>query len=142
MGKGTETLDAVSASLVAQGVGQITASATDWFIVQGFSQDGPGFADRQIIISEYGGVPPLNRWAITYPKVQVVVRGKTDDYQAVREKIQDVFNALHEQEGYLSPPAFVWMKAIQSGPIPMGMDEKKRVRLGWNFESMRNTPGT
>lgn len=138
MGKGTDTLDKVSASLVAQGVGQSTAFGTDWFIVQGYSQDGDGFADRQIIIAEYAGPPALNRWAIDYPNVQVSVRGKADDYQAVREKIQDVFDALHEQEVYLGAN-FVYMES-KNGPIPMGVDEKKRPRLAWNFASMRNRP--
>jgi hypothetical protein len=139
MGKGTATLDSVSASLVAQGVGQITAIGTDWFICQGFSQDGPSIADRQIVIAETPGEPPLNRWAIDYPSVQVVVRGGPDDYQAVKEKMQDVFYALHEQEGYLSP-SFVFMVSKQSAPISMGQDERRRPRLAWNFRSMRDRP--
>lgn len=139
MGKGTDTLDKVSAALVAQGVGQITAIGTDWFICQGFSQDGPGIADRQIVINETPGMPALNRWAIDYPSIQVMARGKVDDYAALREKMQDVFYVLHEQETLLGSE-FVFMESKQSAPILMGQDEKRRPRMAWNFKSMRNRP--
>lgn len=140
----TDTLDTIQSSLVNAGVGQKTNSATDWMIYKGMMQDSaPGattplaVADRAICLYETGGRPPLERWAIDYPGIQVVVRGQPDDYTAVRKKIQDIFNQLHANEGDLSAD-FVYLYATQSGPLMMGIDEKRRPRLGWNFRIMRN----
>ena len=133
---GTQTLDGVQAALIAAHVGQKTSSADDWMIYKGDLPDQP---DRAICIYETPGRPPLEAWAIDYPSVQLVVRGTVDDYTAVRNKIQDAFNALHAQETAIGA-AFVYFYAINSGPLPMGKDEKRRISLAWNFRSMRNRP--
>jgi hypothetical protein len=137
---GTDTLDSVQSSLVAQSVGQKTNSAVDWMIYKGNLPDGP---DRAICLYEYPGGPPLEAWAIDYPNVQVVGRGKADDYTALRTKMQDVFNALHANEGPLdnaSDTGFVFFYAVGSAPISLGMDEKRRIRVALNFRAMRNRP--
>ncbi len=138
---GTETLDGVSVALVTANVGQTHSSSTDWMIYVGYMQERP---DRAICLYETPGRPPLQRWAIDYPGVQVAVRGKVDDYTAVRNKVQDVFNALHEQEQNIvaasGGTAFVYFYATNSGPLSMGFDVNRRPKLAWNFRSMRNRP--
>lgn len=136
---GVETLNSVLAALVTAGVAQSTTSGADWMIYVGMMQDISG-GDRAICLYETPGRPPLEAWAIDYPNFQVVVRGKPDDYTAVRNKIQDAYYALHAQEAAIDGANVVYCYAMQSGPLPLGVDEKRRIRLAWNFRMMRNRP--
>jgi hypothetical protein len=145
---GTDTLDAVQNSLIGSSpaIGQKTDSSQDWMVYKGQMQDsaptdGPNktVADRAICLYETPGRPPLEAWAIDYPSVQVKVRGKRDDYTAVRNKIQQIFEQLHANETPLGGQ-FVYFYAIQSGPLSGGIDEKRRPYLLWNFRCMRNRP--
>lgn len=142
---GTNTLDAFAASLIAAGIGQGDDSSRDWFISVGIMPDsGPtttavkAIADRQICLYETPGMPPDPSWAVVYPGIQLVVRGKENDYQAVRNIIERAWQQLHANEVQLSDQ-FVYCYATHSGPLQMGIDEKKRIRLAWNFRMMRNT---
>lgn len=140
----TLTLPAISAALVAAGVGQATAAATDWFIVfQALQDSAPAatktIADRQICLYETPGLPPEERLSLDYPGVQVRVRGKPDDYTAVRAKLQDAFNALHSQEVAIGTE-FVLFECQNSGPIQLGPDDKRRPHLAQNYRSTRQRP--
>lgn len=146
MSAGTDTLDSVQTALTNAGVGQKISSASDWMIFKGNMNDSdpassPTVADRAICLYETPGLPPLEAWALVYPGVQVVVRGKPDDYTAVREKIQDIFEVLHAGEVAIGS-AFVYFYSRQSGPLSMGRDERRRPTLSWNFRSLRDTPVT
>lgn len=145
MGIGTDTLDGVTAALISAGLGQITSPGTDWFISQGYLPDGLPLTDRAIAIYDTPGRPPERGYLnpLDYPSVQVVVRGGEADYQLVRDRIQDIYMALNEQEpaikaGATSP--FIYFYSQQSAPLSMGRDEKKRPKLSWNFRSMRYRP--
>ena len=141
---GTNTLDAVTNALVAAGVGQISDDTADWFISQGYMPDGPKNVDRILAIYLTPGEPPLQRWAIDYPGVQVVGRGSEPDYALVIEKLFDCFQALHEQEAAIDAGVtgsqFVYFYGKQSAPLSMGRDEMKRPKQFWNFRTMRNRP--
>lgn len=132
---GTDNLVAVSAALVAADAGQNTSSSADWFIYRGYMADQQ---DRAICLYETPGRPPLEAWAIDYPGFQVKVRGQREvDYQAVRDQIQAVFQALHANETLLGN-AWVYFYATASAPLSLGLDEKKRISMVWNFRAMRN----
>lgn len=140
------TLDDISAALVAAGVGQITDSSADWMIYTGALQDSDVtvtgtkmIADRAIALYESPGLPAEEKWAIDFPSFQVRARGKQDDYQAVRAKMTDIFNALHAQETALGT-AYVYCYCQQSAPMPMGQDEKRRQHFVLNFRVMRDRP--
>ena len=136
---GMQTLDAVRNYLIAQGVGQ-GDSKVDWPIFVGVMQDGaPGVADRAICLYETPGMPADPAWKITYPSMQVMLRGKPDEYTGLRNKAQEVFNALHGADEVLGT-AFVYFYCKQSAPIQMGQDERRRMSMAWNFRSERNTP--
>jgi hypothetical protein len=138
-GTGNDTLSSVQTALVNAGVGQKTDSAADWMIYRGFMEDGPSTADRALALYITPGSPPEELWAIDYPGVQIVARGKADDYAAVAQKLQDVFEALHSQEQAISGN-FVYFYARQSAPLSMGRDERRRPSLSLNFRAMRNRP--
>jgi len=148
---GTNTLDSVQNALVTAGVGQISDPTADWFIIQGFmpdanpsKTDGGGLTqDRIIAIYESPGEAPLERWAIDYPRFQVKVRGGEDKYQETRNKIADVFLALHANEEIMvaAPEGvtpFVFCYATHSAPVGMGRDDRNRFLMLYNFRTMRD----
>jgi hypothetical protein len=126
-------VDDIGAALVAANIGHTTATAADWRIYFGYLQDPP---DRAICIYETGGEMPETNWLIDRPSFQIRVRGNPDDYQAVRTKIQDVFNLLHAGEVAVGTD-YVFIYAVQSGPIPLGQDEKRRPHLVQNYKVMK-----
>ena len=137
-------LDEVAAQLIAQGAGVAAGSGADWTVFIGYLQDQP---DRAICLYESPGEVPETNWLIDRPHFQVRVRGKADDYQAVRAQEQKCFLALQSQEAALtaaaqalSPPGPTWIycMAIQSGVIPLGQDEKRRPSVARNYRTMRD----
>lgn len=147
MGTGSDTLDCVAAALVAAGVGQQAVSAIAWMIYIGAMQDdepgGTAFNDAAICLYETPGLVPEEGLALDYPAVQVRVRTTPDGYTAGRQKMQDVYDALHANETPIKTGAstpFVYFYAQQSAPIGMGMDVRRRHSFVWNFRSMRNRP--
>lgn len=137
-GTGSATLDAIRAYLIAQGVGQADTKQ-DWAIFVGAFQDGAPVVDKAICLYETPGPEPDPAWALIYPSMQICGRGAPDDFSVLRQKMQDIFTALHGADGLLGSP-FVYYYAKHSAPIYMGRDEKRRMTMGWNFRSMRNTP--
>jgi len=145
MSAGTDTIDRVQTALINAGVGQKTSSANDWMIYKWQMQDSDPastktIADRAICLYDTPGLPAEAGFQMDYPSIQVVVRSKPDDARAAREKMQDVFTALHGSEPALGVPPFVFFYAQQSAPLQMGIDERRRIRMSWNFRSMRNRP--
>lgn len=147
MGTGSDTLDCVVAALIAAGVGQQNGSQTAWMIYVGAMQDGEigltAIKDEAICLYETPGQVPEEGLALTYPAVQVRVRTAPDGYSAGRQKMQDVYDALHANEDPIKSGAttpFVYFYAQQSAPIPMGMDVRRRHSFVWNFRTMRNRP--
>lgn len=131
-------LDDIATALVSAGVGQMTSNGTDWFIYKGYLQEGP---DRAICLYETPGPAPEELWAIDYPDFQVRVRGKLDDYQAVRAKMQSVFFALHDQNAAIGA-GYVYCFCKESGVIPLGQDEKRRPNIANNYRVMKNRPSS
>lgn len=138
----------IAAALVLTGTGQATSTGSDWFIYKGRFQDGdpsasPVIADRAICIYESPGLPPEEGLALDYPDFQVAVRSEPDGYEAASAKAHDIFIALHANEvainAGVSPPsaAFVYCYAKNSGPIPLGFDEKRRALLARNFRTLK-----
>lgn len=145
----TDTLDAVQASLIAAGIGQKISSKAAWMIYKGSLPDSdlndtqaPAIADEAICLYETPGRPPLEAWYIDYVAFQLRVRSAPDGYTAARQKIQDCYLRLHATESALNAASgagqWVYCYAMQSGPLPLGMDNKRRIGLVWNFRAMRN----
>jgi hypothetical protein len=106
----------------------------------------PNTPDQCVTIYETGGMPPDIKRTGSLEKqydrigLQVRVRGPLQqDYMTPRNKIQDVFKALHENE----PPRSLTQKrivacyAVNSGALPMGLDKKDRMEFVWNFKIIR-----
>jgi hypothetical protein len=136
-------LDDVSAALVAAGVGQIAqGTGTDWMIYQNSMLDSEPqnpktVSDNAICIYETPGRPPDTYLTINYPGFQVRVRGADGNYKAVRQKIEDAFTALHDTTNQVSNlgSGYVYCYAVGSAPMTLGLDEKRRSSLVWNFRA-------
>ncbi len=123
------TEDGIKTLLVAANVG-VFAATTGWSIQIGRIVDEP---DTQIVIFATGGKPSEPKLAIDYPSVQVLVRGSANGYEAARQKIIDVKNAL------LGLPSQTvngdrWDSVLAIGDIKsMGYDQKQRPSFVMNF---------
>lgn len=124
-----------------QGQGLIGGS-TGWSRAAGYM---PAEPDQVIAVFETPGAPPelvpegSSEQAYDEPGFQVRGRGGFHGYSALRSKMGAIYRALHGSS--LSPatgdPAYVLVRAVQSGPLPMGLDQNNRPEMAWNFVAMR-----
>jgi len=127
-------LDALKNHLVAKGI--------TWPIYTGYLPPTP---DQVIALFETPGDDAdivSDSSEISYDKsgFQVRVRGARLDYESVRDQIHLCFVALHANEPATTSgePVFVYVYAVGSGPLPMGLDGNERHELSWNFRTMRS----
>lgn len=125
-------LDDIATRLQTDGIGTIGASS-GWAIFKAALPDGP---DTAVALFETGGDAPEERYALDRPTFQVRVRGDAWGYSAARTKMQDIFAALHAQEANVGSD-YVYIYAVQSGPIQMGHDESDRPHLSLNFRVVK-----
>lgn len=125
-------LDDIAAALIAASIGA-TDGVSDWMIFKGFMEDTP---DRAIGLYETGGPAPEEGMQIDYPTFQVRVRGGANDYALARTTIQAIFAALQDADIALGA-VYVFCYAVQSGPLAMGRDEKRRPHLAQNWRTMK-----
>ncbi len=125
-------LDDLETMLVAQ---SITGGATGWALFLGHLPPTP---DKAVVIYETGGAASEVEFGLDYPTFQVMVRGEAGGYQAVRTKIQAIFEILHNSEENMPGSSYVNITGIQSAPLSLGRDETKRPQLSWNFRSIVN----
>lgn len=125
--------------LVSEG---IIEGATGWTRGAGYLPPDP---DQVIAVFETPGLVPevvktgSTEQAYDNPGFQIRGRGGEFGYDALRQKMGQVFRTLHES--VLAPtsgdPLYVIVTAVQSGPLPIGLDEESRPGLVWNFTAMR-----
>lgn len=120
----------------------LIGGSTGWARAAGFLPPTP---NKVIVVYESSGEPPEllsqgnNPLDYDRPAFQVRGRGDVHGYEALREKMGAIFRALHGSQ--LSPatgdPEYVGIWGIQSGPLPLGLDENSRPELTWNFRAIR-----
>lgn len=125
----------------------VIGGATGWTGAFGYMPPDP---DKVIVVFESVGDPPEKAQPgsdeIEYdlPGFQIRGRGAKFGYEALRTKMGEVYRALHGSS--LAPatgePAYIDVLAVQSGPLPMGMDNNSRPELTWNFRCMRERETT
>ena len=121
-------LDSIKSHIQAAGV---AGGETGWGLFTGFLPDTP---DKSVAIFELpGGEPETLSENETLSRVefQVRVRGAERDYQSARTKIQEIFDILHNQP----VSGFIYVFAIQSGPMPLGNDRQDRPNLTQNYKT-------
>jgi len=113
----------------------IVEGATGWQCLIGRITDNQ---DQQVALFETGGETP-DASTGTDTKVdevtfQVRVRASVLAYDDARSKIQDVFDTL--QDATIS--GYVYVFAIQAGPLNMGYDNNNRPELAQNYRALKN----
>lgn len=122
-------LDDLIAHLEAEGV---VGGSTGWTAYASYLPDTP---NRVIAVFETGGGEPDQTDGTPYdlPTFQVRGRAGPHEYALLRDKMQDVFEALNNA----TPAGFVYIFATTSGPLDLGRDTNERPHLSWNFRCMR-----
>jgi len=128
-------LDDVGAALTTAG---LVGGATGWKLYFGHLFDEPG-ADEAVCLYETPGEMPEQAWAIDRPGLQVRVRGAPNGYQDARAKLQAIFELLHDGDASVGG-GMVFLYCAQSGPTPLGNDEKFRPHMSQRYYSMRDRP--
>jgi hypothetical protein len=73
---------------------------------------------------------------VTYPTLQVRVRGPKDGYEEARTKLRDIFRYLHARVGVEIGSCNYRHILAQSDPLPLGEDEVGRPELTQNFTTV------
>jgi hypothetical protein len=110
----------------------VTGGATGWTCYLGGQQETP---DKTITIYETGGdqTPDQFDSGSTYPTFQVRGRGAAFGYEALRTKMQAVYDSLNNA----TIAGYTYVFAIDSAPIGIGVDGNNRPQLVWNFRAMK-----
>lgn len=119
--------------------GGTTSDGTE--LTAGFMPEKP---DDCVTVYETGGTGPIRAMRSSpgqpvaeQPRIQVVVRGKSFDYQTPRTKINGIYKML---EGYgdttINGVRYLWVGAVQS-PYPMRRDETQRPYLAFNCDVVK-----
>lgn len=125
------TLQEVRTFLLAAGIG-LTAAA----VKLGVMPDKP---DVMTTLLEYPGPQDDAGFGSAgsryeHPRMQIVVRGAPDDYQAARLQAEKIRQALAGVQGQtLSGTLYLMVKPLTS-PFPMGEDVNKRPRIACNYQ--------
>ena len=126
-------LDDIYNYLTAQGY---VNGATGWPLYEGYMPDDQ---DLTVALYETGGYPAdtllRENQRLTF---QLRVRGSRRDYVRVRQKWQDLFNALQDSLDPLLTDIAL-LQAMHYGPLVF-TDDKGRVNMTANFRVMRQ-PG-
>lgn len=122
-------LDDIGAKLTSDGV---VGGATGWTLGKSYLPPSP---DQVVALFETAGPEADQTEGTRYdePTFQVRARGATFEYDQLRDKMTEVFNSLNDA----TIAGFVFVFAVQSGPLPLGYDENNRPELSWNFATMK-----
>lgn len=129
-------LDDIASFLTSSG---LVGGATGWTVAKGGTDPSP---DKIITLGETGGpepeLSPSGSTETTYdePTFQVRGRGEAFGYEALRAKMGAIYVALHGSVLGKSTD-YVLVRAVQSGPLSLGLDSNDRPMLTWNFSALR-----
>ena len=127
-------IDDIIAALATAGLGQTTSDTADWRLRGAYLQQGP---DRSICVYAAGGKAPEPGQPVTYPSIQIRVRGAPNDYAAVAAKEEAIFQFMQSGNAPAQFGAgYVYCYAQQSAPMPLGQDENRRPSVVRNYRLM------
>jgi len=122
-------LDDIGTKLTSAGV---VGGATGWSLAKAFEPPTP---NKVVTLYETGGGPPDQTDGTKYdlPTFQARVRGDEFGYEAARTKMEAVFDALNDA----TISGYVFVFALDSGPLSLGHDGATRPLLTLNFTTMK-----
>jgi hypothetical protein len=132
------TLDAIQARLLAQGVSTETGNAAGnaaWPCFRGFMPDSP---DQCITVQYTGGFPQDTLGGENMlPTFQVRIRAGELAHGTCEAKWIAAFNALQDSQGATGMTDFALVRAMSTAPIYM-VDDRNRPIMILNFAAVRN----
>lgn len=106
------------------------ASDTQWTLKVGKSTGEP---DQTITMYDTGGQAPNPRWAVDFPTIQAMVRGKPNDYSATWQRARAVRDALLGIDS-VTIGSDRWVSVTCPGDVGfVGYDDSQRPMLSVNF---------
>lgn len=130
--------------LVAAGVGIFNYTGNDGVTWSLNVAKRPNKPDRTITCYDSGGRSPNPQWLVDYPRVQVIVRGGPNDYEALTGgsgadgKVDDVVNALLGIDSQ-TINGDIWVSIAMAGDRNfIGFDENDRPMFSLNFDLIIN----
>jgi len=131
------TLEAVSARLLAQGVSTATGNTSGtatWPCFIGFMPAAP---DQCIAVQYSGGFPQdTHAGENMHPTFQVAIRAGAYQHSTAETKWIAAFNALQGSQGATAMTDFQMVEAMNSAPIVI-YDEKNRPVMTLNLRAVR-----
>lgn len=119
----------------------IVGGSTGWEISLSYLPPNP---DKVIVLYETPGDPAeitksSDETAYDFPGFQVRGRSSAFDYAALKTKMQEIFQALHQNEPVAGSgeKSFVYIYSLNSTLLPLGLDSNDRPGATWNFRTMR-----
>lgn len=121
----------------------LIGGATGWARAAEYLPPSP---DKVIAVFETPGLEPevisadSTEAAYDRPGFQIRARGDVFGYAAMRLKMAAIYTALHgiEITGSTNADGYLLIRAVQSAPFPIGLDEKSRPGATWNFIAIKD----
>ena len=105
-----------------------------------FISNVPTSPGAVIVLNRAGGLPDNPKWAVDYPAIQAIVRGKENASDAAYVKIKAVKDVLLGRESGLLPavagittPEYVTSITLMGNILPLGRDDNNRILYSVNF---------
>lgn len=123
--------------LINGNVASAYGGTADYGVFTGQVPTSPGAV---IVLNRAGGLPDNPKWAVDYPAVQAIVRGKENASDAAFAKIKAVKDAFLGRASGLLPvvsgiatPEYVTSITLMGNIMTLGRDENNRALYSVNF---------
>lgn len=108
----------------------VVGGATGWILKVGKQVTEP---DQTVTMYDTGGRTPNPKWAVDFPTIQAMVRGKPNDYGTAWSKAREVRDALLGLDS-VTIGSDRWVSITCPGDIGfVGYDDAQRPLLSINF---------
>jgi len=108
----------------------VVGGSTGWTLKVGKMVGEP---DQVIVMYDTGGLTPNPKWAVDYPTIQAMVRGKPNDYGVTWAKARAVRDALLGLDSQ-TVGSDRWVSIVCPGDVGfVGYDDAQRPMVSVNF---------
>lgn len=98
-----------------------------------FVGNAPSSPANCVIIYDTGGAAPYQEIPIDHPTVQILCRGKKNEYVKTKETAMDIYNLINrKQNTIIDTVDTLFIQAIQT-PQSLGLKEKDRWEVSTNY---------
>lgn len=110
--------------------GGVLEASTGWKLKVGKQTSEP---DQLVTMYDTGGLPPNPKWAVDFPTIMAMVRGKPNDYGSAWTKAREVRDSLLGLDS-VTIGSDRWVSITCPGDVGfVGYDDAQRPQLSVNF---------